>query len=42
MENEEIVQLCKLKEELLKKAIHLKDKLKDKEDKRQTLINFDM
>lgn len=42
MENEEIVQLCKLKEELLKKAIHLKDKLKDKEDKRQTLINFDI
>lgn len=42
MENEEIVQLRKLKEKLLKKAIQLKDKLKDQEDKRQALINFDM
>lgn len=40
MENEEIVQLCKLKEKLLKKAVQLKDKLKDQEDKHQALINM--
>lgn len=43
MDNEEIVQLRKLKRELLKKAIQLKDKLKDIEDnKHQPLINFNM
>lgn len=42
MENEEIIQLYKLKEKLLKKAIQLKDKLKDQEDKHRALINFNM
>ncbi|KAM0724628.1 hypothetical protein ACS0PU_009709 [Formica fusca] len=43
MDNEEIVQLRKLKRELLKKAIQLKDKLKDIEDnKHQPLINFNI
>ncbi|XP_011254442.1 uncharacterized protein LOC105250177 [Camponotus floridanus] len=40
MENEEVIQLRKLKEKLLKKAIQLKDKLKDQEDKHQSLINI--
>lgn len=42
MENEEIIQLRKLKEELLKKAIQLKDKLKDQEDKHRALIDFNI
>lgn len=43
MDNEEIIQLLKRKKELLKKAIQLKDKLKDIEDnKHQSLINFNM
>ncbi|XP_070163246.1 uncharacterized protein [Polyergus mexicanus] len=43
MDNEEIVQLRKLKRELVQKAIQLKDKLKDIEDnKHQPLINFNI
>ncbi|KAL6442300.1 hypothetical protein ACFW04_002509 [Cataglyphis niger] len=43
MDNEEIIQLRKRKKELLKKAVQLKDKLKDIEDnKHQSLINFNI
>lgn len=41
MENEEVTQLRELKEKLVKKAIHLKDRLKDREENgRRESIDF--
>lgn len=43
MENEEIIELREMKEKLLKKVIHLRDRLKDQEENgRQESINFNM